>query len=212
MVKKFAISLSAATLIGLSTAASALPVASNGSNNNLASAQSVNAFFDLSANAQIENSTLIPHVEITNTGGDNTFDYFWFSVSANGTDAVFDVDCGSQTAGSPNTGCSDQDDPFDPFLDLLTPGGASLDFDDDDFTGDPGSENNNLDSLLRTTLDSGDYVIRVSDWPGQEIPDGATYVLNVSIGNLPSTVPAPGVVLLFGLGLLALGANRSQTR
>lgn len=210
MIKKLAISLSAAALIGLSGTASALPVVSAPGNDSLGTAQDINGFFDLSANPQIENSTLIPHAEITNRSGDDTFDFFFFSVAADNTNAVFDIDCGRQTLGLPNTGCSDQDDSFDAFLDLFTAAGVLVAFNDDDFTGDPGSESTVLDSLLRTTLNAGDYVIRVSAFPGVEIQQDESYVLNVSIGNLPSTVPAPGVVLLFGLGLIALGTTRRR--
>ena len=66
----------------------------------------------VSANAQIEDSTTIPHAEISGVG-DDTYDYYFFSVAVDNTDAIFDIDCGNQTLGLPNTGCDDRNDAFD---------------------------------------------------------------------------------------------------
>ncbi len=212
MIRKLLTSTVVAGTMAVSGLANALPVASNGANDSLGTAQDINGFFDLSANPQVEDATTIPHVEISNRSGDDTYDYYFFSVLADNSTAIFDIDCGFQDLGLPNTGCSDQDNFFDSYLDLYTSGGAFITSDDDDFSGDPGSENTPFDALLRTTLDIGDYVIRVGAFPGVEVPDEASYILNVSIGTPGTTVAAPGVVMLFGLGLLGLGVSRRRTR
>ena len=217
MIKGIFTTLTLTGALCISSAASAALVFSNGANDTLATAQNVNGFFDLSFNAQIANSTTIPHVEITNFGpngggGDNTFDHYFFSVAEDNTTAIFDIDCGNQTLGLPNIGCTDRDDDFDSWLTLFTGAGALITTSDDSAGTDPGSENDLgfLDSLLELTLDQGDYIVRVEDFFNFEIPDGASYILNVSLDSPRSAAPAPSVVFLLGIALAGLGVARRR--
>jgi len=88
----------ASDLLGLECAGVVAEVESNDS---LAGAQNLDlAFWTLSENPDVEQSTSIPHVSIQGTG-DGTFDYYSFTVSNAGDIGIFDIDYGwTDGAGS----------------------------------------------------------------------------------------------------------------
>ena len=74
---------------GIADRAQALPVAEVEPNDTLATAQSIsNASFSLDSDANITDSTIIPHATVTGTG-DGTFDYYSFTVKDAGSRGIF---------------------------------------------------------------------------------------------------------------------------
>jgi hypothetical protein len=143
MLKKITGSLLAIAVTGWVGAASALPINSNNANNSFATAQNINAFFDLGFDIRIEDenlvntSTAIPHVEISGTG-DDTYDFYSFTVGADGLLAIFDIDCGwYEGQGDPGPGCSDTEDFFDSVLRLYDSTETEVASNDDWFQDDP---------------------------------------------------------------------------
>ncbi len=135
--------------------------------------------WSLDADSQIANSTTIPHVTVTGTG-DGTFDYFSFSVSAPNTTAVFDIDNGSLTSGSP----------FNTEL-FLFDSNDNLLASNDTATIDVGSTTGQDARLEHTFTTPGYYTIAVgafdSSHAGAGLLTGGTpavgkrYILNVSV-------------------------------
>jgi len=62
-------------------------------------------------------------MEIFGTG-DDTFDWYSFTVGPEGALAIVNIDCGRQYPGYPETGCSDVEDLWDPFIQLFKNGEA----------------------------------------------------------------------------------------
>ena len=224
MFKTLTGSLLAIAVTGWVGAASALPINSNGANNSFATAQNIDAFFDLGFDIRIEDqdlvntSTAIPHVEISGTG-DDTYDFYSFTVGADGLLAIFDIDCGWYFGtGDPGSGCSDDADSFDSLIRLYDSTETQVTSNDDrsfgvfpNFLNDTGSTIDFLDSFVQINLSAGLYYLRVSTWVNSEIPEESDYVLNVSLQQprVPE-VPAPGILALFGLGLVGLGFSRRK--
>ena len=142
-------------------------------NDSIAQAQNIEGWFDLSENADIFDSTTIPHATVNGSGND-TVDYYAFTVPAGGMQArigLLDIDDGM--------------DDFDPMLGLYDSNGNLIAV-NDDAGGDPGSTHP-FDSFIGAQLSSGNYVVGVSRYPGlffgdpTPIPTGADYQLHVSV-------------------------------
>ncbi len=75
--------------------AQAVTVGEVESNDSFATAQSLDGLFDLTMNADIFNSTTVPHATVLGTNGSTRdVDYYSFSVSIAGSTGYFDIDCG----------------------------------------------------------------------------------------------------------------------
>jgi len=145
-------------------------------NNSSETAQNIDGNFNLHYSPDIgdelsNTSESIAHVTIIGTG-DNSYDFFSFTVVAVPSIGIFDIDYASDHGGS-----------FDSYLRLYNDDDTFLDSNDDNGTslGQSGSTNG-LDSFLRYNFtEVGTYLIKVSRYSDQEISDGATYQLNISL-------------------------------
>ncbi|MEW6157779.1 MAG: hypothetical protein AB1813_10120, partial [Verrucomicrobiota bacterium] len=139
-------------------------------------------------------STLIPHLTIAGSGNES-FDYYRFTVSAAGTLGIFDIDYGYFVNNY-----------FDSYLRLykLNPDNTvtliAVTDDSSTYSGNGGSSSW-LDSYLEHRFaDAGQYILEVSRYPGwYGVPNGVSYKLQVSIENHPlglglSYNPANGVM------------------
>jgi hypothetical protein len=174
----------------------ATTVAEQEPNDTRATAQNIDDKFSLDADANITDSTTVPHASVDGGGGTAaetpTFDYYSFTVTQAGTtSSTFDIDFG-----------------YDSYLRLLDSSGTVL-ASNDDSAVDPGSTEDSSvglgmtrDSYLTYTFSTpGTYYIEVAGCcpatPGAvgfPIPNTATYRLNVSIPTQTDTTP-PSVVL-----------------
>ncbi|KGJ87024.1 M4 family metallopeptidase [Colwellia psychrerythraea] len=148
------------------------------SNNSIAEAQNIDTGFNLNYSENIGDQTtntsqVMPHVSIIGSG-DESYDYFEFSILTAPSQAIFDVDNGSGGTGS-----------FDSYLRLYDEQGNLLSSNDDANLsyGESGSTSG-LDSfLMHTFSEVGTYYIKVSRYSDSIIPNNATYTLHVSIEN-----------------------------
>src|SRR5918995_4566719 len=108
------------------------------------------ASFDLIENANITDSTTVPHATVNGTGND-TFDYYSFTVSQAGTTGTFDID---STEGAAPHG-------YDAYLRLFNSSGTLL-ASSDDTALDPGSTDDSQG--LGSTLDP--YISHTFSTPG----------------------------------------------
>ncbi|NQV25561.1 MAG: VCBS repeat-containing protein, partial [Rhodopirellula sp.] len=137
--------------------------------------------WSLDANADIENSELIPHVTITGTG-DGTFDFYSFTVAQAGSNAEFDIDNASVTSGTS----------FDTELFLFDSTGALL-ASNDDSSLDSGSTSSYDSRIAYQFTQPGYYTIAVGAFnsssngagglTGSTPAIGKRYVLNVSVDH-----------------------------
>lgn len=213
--------LAAAVLAAGTGLATAAPVAVTGDNHSIANAFAVDpAAFDKGADADIDNSTTVPHASlVANAAG--PFDYYRLALGQGGT-LTLDID---YSDGFDHAGLG-----LDLQLAVWTLGGTLLATDDDDprdwgFPGpsaDSGSSSV-LDPYLQLGgLSAGSYIVGVaysgaqadtSGWlPGGEIPAGGMYELQVSVDAAVSSVPEPAAPALWLAGLLGLGAVRMARR
>jgi len=147
-------------------------------NNNIADAQNIDNNFTTSYSPNIGNentntSEQIPHVTIVGSG-DNSYDYYKFTVTTAPSLAIFDIDYGADYGGT-----------FDSYLRLYNDSGELIAENDDASTskGQSGSTSN-LDSFLTYSFTStGVYYLKVSRFSDSTIPTNATYSLHVSLEN-----------------------------
>jgi hypothetical protein len=174
--------------------APAAPVSESEPNDSPATAQPVDAFFDLTFDDNIENasgdnlSTQIHHVEVISEG-DAPITKDFYSVTVGGISTVtIDIDCG--TGDSPSCPFLVGHDDVDTFIVLYDPSGAIFAFNDDPpvLPVDTGSSSE-LDSFLRISLPSaGTWTVEVGKYPGLPgdppalpIPADSDYLLNISV-------------------------------
>ena len=169
----------AAMVVVYAGAAWAASVSEVEPNNSRAQAQNIDASFDLSANAEIFDSTTVPHATVNGTG-DGTYDYYKFTVpQGDPVRVVLDMD-----HTTPDWVAND-DPYYDSWIDLYDSNNWLATNDDE--SGDPGSTQDDqagVDSRLVETLAPGTYYVGIGSWPGfSTVPAGATYQLHVSVGN-----------------------------
>jgi hypothetical protein len=146
-------------------------------NDSLATAQNIDGGpwdlnFDPDIGDAISNtSTTIPHVSILGTGN-NTWDWYEFTVADAGDRGIFDIDYGYEGGW------------MDSWLELYDSGGGQLAVNDDSSPDwGQGGSTAPLDSFIDYTFPApGTYYIRVGRFPGGEVLSGATYELQVSVG------------------------------
>ncbi len=170
-------------------------------NNSIATSMNVDASFSqefdpnigsLLGDVETNTSTTLPHVSIQGTG-DNTYDFYAFTVTNAGDRGIFDIDFTSVT---------------DTVIAIYDSNGQLL-ARNDDITNDPSVSTGTLDAGSVTGLDSylavtfsnpGVYYISVGDFDGTNtgspIPAGSIYTLHVSIqnhqaGGTPTTPTSP---------------------
>ncbi len=119
-------------------------------------------------------SKTIPHISI-NATGDNTFDYYKFTVANAGDKGIFDIDHGKNEGGSVDT-----------YIHVYDSQGRLVVYNDDRSTGaGQGGSSHRYDSFIEYTFrEAGTYYLRVGRYPsGNVVPAGATYSVHVSLQN-----------------------------
>ena len=175
--------MAAALLIG-SGVALAAAVSDVEPNDSIAGAQNIDGSFSLDfdpniGSAYTNTSESLPHATVNGTGND-TWDYYSFTVSQAGDGVILDVDEGIFCAPE---GCPG----FDSWINLYDSSGQSLATNDDESTewGQGGSISG-VDSFLEYTFETpGTYYVAVGTCCVGPIADGVIYQLHVSIGELP---------------------------
>ncbi len=150
-------------------------------NDSLADAENIDGEFSLDSDNDIgdesgNTSTRIPHVSITGRG-DDTFDFYEFTIANAGDRGIFDIDRTSN---------------LDSYLRLYASDGTLLNSSDDSDTGaGAGGSTTGLDSYLEHTFsEPGTYYIEVGQCCVATVNQGARYELQVSIEN--HALPQPG--------------------
>ena len=174
---------------GAALAASVDELEPNGGYLCCAGAQNIDDYFSLDADPNITNltgtentSTTVPHATINGTG-DNTYDYYSFTVPEGGGIATFDID------GGYNTDINGLPYELDSCLRLFDSLGAEQQNNNgfikancDQAYRDPGSQDLK-DSALEYPLNPGTYYVKVGTYFDNVIEAGAGYTLHVSIPN-----------------------------
>lgn len=183
------LTLLAAMVAGMLYAGVALaaPVNEEEPNNPISEAQNIDGAFTLDQDPDIgdtttNTSTIIPHATVVGTG-DDSVDYYSFTVPTPGTRGIFDIDYALDCSDFPCEG-------FDAWIELYDSNGNSLAAADDAPTewGQGGSVHPYDSYLEYTFAEPGTYYIAVGSYPGlQPVPavgfDGAatSYKLQVSL-------------------------------
>ena len=145
-------------------------------NNSFDTSQNIDAEFNLNYSVDIgdessNTSQSIPHVSVIATG-DNSYDYYQFTVSATPSIGIFDLDYGKGHGGS-----------FDSYIRLYD-SQQSLIGENDDASityGQDGSVHS-YDSFLKYNFSSpGIYYLKVSTFSDSQISNGSTYTLHISL-------------------------------
>jgi len=138
-----------------------------------ANAINLDGHFTLGPNADVGNSETVPFVSIHATGN-SAYDYYSFTVTQDGSTAVFDIDYAAGHGGS-----------FDSILKLYDGSGNNLVWQDDYSTSAGGGGSiSGLDSYLTYTFaQHGTYYIAVGQYYDSPVPAGGTYQLQVSLTN-----------------------------
>ena len=171
---------------GAALAASVDEVEDNGGYLCCAGAQNIDDYFSLDADPNITDkygtittppySTTVPHATINGTG-DDTYDYYSFTVPAGSGITTIDVD-GAYPGFDSIIRLYDSLD-----AEQQNNNGFITASDDQDYR-DPGSVDLK-DSALEYPLGAGTYYVKVGSYWENTVPAGASYKLNVSIPNHP---------------------------
>lgn len=143
-------------------------------NNSIATAVGTAGFYDVDANADITNSTMLPHATINGTAAGGSLEYYRIDVTVAGSQAIFDMD-GNGTLR-------------DSWLELVNSAGTVL-ANNDTGTGDTQPAGRDDAYLTYTFQTVGTYYIRVGQWTqqsdvvAQPLTAGQTYQLNISLQN-----------------------------
>jgi Ca2+-binding RTX toxin-like protein len=175
--------MAAALLIG-SGVALASSVSDVEPNDSIAGAQNIDGSFSLDfdpniGSAYTNTSESLPHATVNGTGNE-TKDYYSFTVSQAGDGVILDVDEGIFCAPE---GCPG----FDSVIELYDSSGQPLAHNDDESTewGQGGSISG-VDSFLEYTFETpGTYYVAVGTCCLSPVWNGVIYQLHVSIGVLP---------------------------
>ena len=176
----------------------------NTNNTTFANAVDITNLFALTADADIQDATTVPHVSISATG-DTAQAVHFYSVTLNvsGTVLTLDIDYGSET----NNGALSTD--MDSWVTLYGPSGNEVAFNDDGPSLDSGSATS-LDSYLSyQTTEVGTYTFAVGTYNElAPIPSGGTYELQVSVEEgTPPTDDMSSDILEGGTGNDILNGN-----
>ena len=166
----------------ISTLGYAAPLTEIEPNDEIANAQIIDASFDTSASPDIKHATFIPHVSISATGND-TYDYYQFTVANAGSYGIFDIDYGYNSGGSVDT-----------HIRLINQAGTVLKNNDDtNLTQGANGSVHNYDSYIAYNfIDSGTYYLKVSRNSDNPIPASSDYVLQVSLTDADLTTDTDG--------------------
>jgi hypothetical protein len=205
-MRRTALALSILAILLAPAVTSASPILS-ASAGTFAGAQVLGAgSFSLNALANVQDSTTIPHVEISQNGRPSAgFDFYTFT-TAGGTTHL-DID--DQTAGAD----------FDTQIGIWDSAGILIATNDDN-SSDAGDNTDIFNSRVNNlNLAAGTYVVGVSAFfstyqngapfiTGAQVPQGGGYTFNISTAPATtSAVPEPFTLSLLGLGIGALGAR-----
>ena len=150
-------------------------------NNSIATAFDISDNFTLDADPEIFDSTTVLHTTVNATG--------------NGQGGFYSIDLAAGTSISIDIDGIADPDVHDSFVRLLDSNGNVV-AQNDDGGGDPGSTSNRDSSIAYVVEETGTYYIVEGSWtpdaPGsgwtEEIPEGSTYELNVSVDFPPEPV------------------------
>ena len=196
------------------------PISETPGNVSFATAQNVDSAFTLGpkvtnieASATTNISAFTRHVSIAATG-DDTNDFFAFTVPTPGLVGIFDID---DVVDPPGGGVGNI---MDSVLTLRQTATSALAQNDDSLFRGPGDRPATgvptLESFIGpfTFTNAGTYVIEVSDAFEPGIPDDAGYTLHIQLydPNAIPAIPEPGTLLLLGAGALGAGLARRRTR
>lgn len=197
-------------------------------NDSLSAAQALDGKFtvefspDIGNTAGVNTSEFVPHVSILGSG-DDTLDYYGFTVLRSGSIGIFDLDYGTSE--------------LDAALAIWDDEGTLL-FENDDYApyelAGAGGSDDEFDPFIEFTFArAGSYVVGVAAFPSQAVsggwrqlpefacddsgciqlafaseplPAGSAYVLQVSRSDVPmSPVPLPATWLLWVSGIALVG-------
>ncbi|MBD3245985.1 MAG: PEP-CTERM sorting domain-containing protein [Candidatus Omnitrophica bacterium] len=190
-------------------AAEALMIPEVEPNDSFADAMNLDPYFSVGANSDIVDSATVPWVSVSGTGND-TYDYYSFTVPFAGSQGIFEIDYGYGVGGS-----------IDPILLLYASPYNQLDGDDDSNPAwGAGGSTSWLDSYLPhgggwyTFHSPGLYYLRVSEWSRGPVRPGGTYTLQASVSghSTDTVIPEPATLLLLGSGLLGVGGFKLRRR
>jgi Ca2+-binding RTX toxin-like protein len=145
-------------------------------NGSIATAVNTAGAYDIDANPNITNSTVIPHATVNATATGGTLEYYRVDVTAANTTLIFDIDTG--TTGTLT----------DSIIELVNSAGVQM-ASNDTGPGDVGTSGNDDSYLSFTFTTPGTYYIRVGRWTSatgsvaQPLLAGQTYTLHISNPN-----------------------------
>ena len=158
-------------------------------NNSVATAVDLTYNFTFAADPDIGNATTVPHTTVDATGNGKAG---YYSITLN-ADTILTLDMDHTSAG------------HDSWI-LLRDSKGNVVASNDDNGEDPGSDQRTDSQLSYSVLVGGTYTIEVGRYHrgfAAEVPDGATYELNVSV----ATEPLPPPVGVAGNDVLTGGAG-----
>jgi Ca2+-binding RTX toxin-like protein len=138
----------------------------------------------------VNTSTFIPHVTINGTG-DDTFDFYSFTVTNSGDRGIFDIDFGNEIGDDFDSEIFLFDDQGNPIFDTIK--SIPAENDDSSITAGAAGSTSGLDSFLEFTFQTpGLYIVGVGQFDtdavqggltGETVPRGSDYLLQISIEN-----------------------------